>query len=476
MSDHTIVFTAGFCPGEPPPPAAERMPASPLLANSVPSSGYPALHTTLPVGAKAANLAQRPSPASRSTRRTRCSGTLSVAAEFLSFIREMSGHMFGMINQIQHQAQIQYDQNQNQTNQILAQAEMQRVSAEKREEAQRAEALKREEMLIQAKMNADQLNADREKCQIEANQKMRADTEAANQKREQALLKLKMDSDETTRKREHLFLENELKRQKLLLDANTALNQEKIKADTTKELASLEALERRELEFQQLQEREKERAIEAQQKLREIATLELKERVHLERELAKQQQQNIILQKQNEIDRLNAEADKKLFQQRFENAEKFAALQREKEFMKEKEIQTEKQMGTSPSTDVVSQSEMVVAESSDSDSPPSPSQPKRRVVRRIVDNTEHLVVVQELPTTDVMCTSSQHIGLSQVTGPCVCMATGKVPVVTQAPAYACPADLGYQTGRPRPKASYPHWGNPSCTSGPQPENKFGFAG
>jgi len=97
-------------------------------------------------------------------------------------------------------------------------------------------------------------------------------------------------------------------------------------------------------------------------------------------------------------------------------------------------------------------------------------------VRRIVDNTEHLVVVQELPTTDVMCTSSQHIGLSQVTGPCVCMATGKVPVVTQAPAYACPADLGYQTGRPRPKASYPHWGNPSCTSGPQPENKFGFAG
>jgi len=73
----------------------------------------------------------------------------------------------------------------------------------------------------------------------------------------------------------------------------------------------------------------------------------LKERVHLERELAKQQQQNIILQKQNEIDRLNAEADKKLFQQRFENAEKFAALQREKEFLKEKEIQTEKN-GDSP--------------------------------------------------------------------------------------------------------------------------------
>jgi len=231
----------------------------------------------------------------------------------------------------------------------------------------------------------------------------------------------------------------------MLLDANTALNQEKIKADTTTEMASLEALERRELEFQQLQEKEKERAIDAQQKLREIATLELKERVHLERELAKQQQQNIILQKQNEIDRLNAQADKKLFQHRFENAEKFAALQREKEFLKEKEIQTEKQMGTPPITDVVSQSEIVVAESSDSDSPPPPNQTRRRVVRRIVDNTEHLVVVQELPTTDVMCTSSQHIGVSQVTGPCVGMATGKVPVAAQAPAYASPADLCYQT-------------------------------
>jgi len=234
-------------------------------------------------------------------------------------------------------------------------------------------------------------------------------------------------------------LEKELKRQKMLLDANTALNQVKIKADTTKEMVSLEALERRELEFQQLQEKEKERAIDAQQKLREIATLEVKERVHLERELAKQQQQNIILQKQNEIDHLNAEADKKLFQQRFENAEKLAALQREKEFQKEK------QMGTAPSTDVVSQPEIVVAESSDSDSTPPPSQIRRRVVRRIIDNTEHLVVVQELPTTDVMCTSSQHIGVSQVTGPCVGMATSKVPVVTQAPAYASPADLGYQT-------------------------------
>jgi len=71
-------------------------------------------------------------------------------------------------------------------------------------------------------------------------------------------------------------------------------------------------------------------------------------------------------------------------------------------------------------------------------------------VRRIVDDTEHLVVMQELPTSEAMCTSSQHIGVSQVTGPCVGMATGKVPVTAQAPAYASPADIGHQTTMANP--------------------------
>jgi len=89
-----------------------------------------------------------------------------------------------------------------------------------------------------------------------------------------------------------------------------------------KEIASLEAFERRELEFQQLQEKEKERAMVAQQKLRELATQELQERVQLEKELATQQQQNVILQTQNETDRLQAKAKQKLFQRKLENAEK----------------------------------------------------------------------------------------------------------------------------------------------------------
>jgi len=86
-----------------------------------------------------------------------------------------------------------------------------------------------------------------------------------------------------------------------------------------REIASLEVFERRELEFQQAQEKERERAITAQQKLREIASQELQERIQLERELARQQQKNVLLQKQNEIEKLEAQADKMLFQQKFEN-------------------------------------------------------------------------------------------------------------------------------------------------------------
>ena len=59
--------------------------------------------------------------------------------------------------------------------------------------------------------------------------------------------------------------------------------------------------------------------------MRELAAKELKERVQLERELVKQQQQNVILQKQREVERLEAQVDKHLFQQAQESAAKPAA-------------------------------------------------------------------------------------------------------------------------------------------------------
>jgi len=90
-------------------------------------------------------------------------------------------------------------------------------------------ALTREQMLIQMKIATERASADREKAQLEVTQYM-----------------------------EQLLMEHELKRQKMLVDANTTLLREKLKMDVNREVANLEALERREAEFQQLQERERE--------------------------------------------------------------------------------------------------------------------------------------------------------------------------------------------------------------------------
>ena len=144
---------------------------------------------------------------------------------------------------------------------------------------------------------------------------MKADTE-------QVLRKEKADADEATRKREQLYMEHELKRQKVMVEANTTLQQERVKADVHREVAHMEALERRETEFRQQQGREREQARDAQLKLRELAVKELKERVHLERELVRQQQQNVILQKQREVDRLEAQVDRHLLQQAQNNLAK----------------------------------------------------------------------------------------------------------------------------------------------------------
>ena len=79
----------------------------------------------------------------------------------------------------------------------------------------RTEAIKRDEMSLAR----EQMMA-----------KMKADTEEASQRREQALRKEKADADEATRKREQLYMEHELKRQKVMVEANTTLQQERAKA------------------------------------------------------------------------------------------------------------------------------------------------------------------------------------------------------------------------------------------------------
>jgi len=150
-----------------------------------------------------------------------------------------------------------------------------------------------------------------------------------------------------------------------MVEANTTLQQERVKADVHREVAHMEALERREAEFRQQQEREREQARDAQLKLRELAAKELKERVHLERELVKQQQQNVILQKQREVDRLEAQVDRHLLQQAQDNLAKPVS--------KATLAPVREEMAT-PSPEIV--------ELTETDTPPS-SQNRSKLTRRV---------------------------------------------------------------------------------------------
>jgi len=156
-----------------------------------------------------------------------------MAAELLGFTKEISGHLMNAVGQMQTQAEAQ-----------RLDAQAQRAEARQREEALNAMALKRDEN---------------------------------NLAREQLLIQLKLNADQINAEREIMMAENDLKRQKMLVETNAALLEEKLQVDL-----------QRDIEFQQAQEKERNRAVAAQQQLRELAAQELQERVYLERELAKQ--------------------------------------------------------------------------------------------------------------------------------------------------------------------------------------------
>jgi len=250
------------------------------------------------------------------------------------------------------------------------------------------------------KIATEQASADCEKAQLKG-----------TRTKKQALRKDKAEADEATRKREQLFMEHELKRQKVLVDANTAFQQEKLKTDMNKEIANLEAVERREAEFQRLQKKKRERTRDAQLKLLELAAQDLEERVHLERELVKQQQQNLILQKQLEINRLEMQAGRNLFQQRQANSGRPAP--------KEKSATVREEAATPLPEATV--------ELTDSDTPP-PSRNRPKPARRPPVMTD--VGIQECPVsvTEPPALSAVSVGESAMRG----LATG-IPLPWSSP-------------------------------------------
>ena len=141
-----------------------------------------------------------------------------MAIELLGYTKKIHGHLLTAIGQMQ------------------TQAEAQRAEARQREEALRAETLKRDEN---------------------------------NLDREQLLVQLKLISDQADAEREKMMAENELKRQTLLVETNAALLKEKLQVDLQKDM-----------EVQRSPQKERDKAIAAQQKLRELAAQELQERCH----------------------------------------------------------------------------------------------------------------------------------------------------------------------------------------------------
>jgi len=242
-------------------------------------------------------------------------------------------------------------------------------------------------------------------------------------------------------------MEHDLKRQKMLVDGNTTLQQEKLKMDVNRDVANLEALERREVEFQQLQEKEKERAREAQLKLRELAAQELKERVHLERELVKQQQQNLLLQKQKEIERLEAQVDRNLLSQAQVSSGKQAT--RGKLAQVPEEVET-----SSPETATV--------ELTDSDSPLPPSHNRPRLAKRTpavasVGVQAYPASVSELvvpkvaaPVVSPALGTATGVPLPSSEGPLI-IPRGPEVVATPLPTANGQPGCGYSTCRPTGK-------------------------
>ena len=112
-------------------------------------------------------------------------------------------------------------------------------------------------------------------------------------------------------------------------------------------------------------------------------------RDRLERELVKQQQQNVILQKQREVERLEAQVDRHLLQQAQESTAKPAA-----------------KIKLAPVREEVEMHSPDVEELTEPDTPPS-SQNRLKLIRRTlpiavdVDVQTYRTVVSEPPTSNV---------------------------------------------------------------------------
>jgi len=169
---------------------------------------------------------------------------------------------------------------------ILKQEALERDKAQKheaseRDKAQKQETLEREKMLKQEAMELRQEAAMREEKAAIREERMRAEALA----REELRVRSQAQTDEQNLAREKLHNEIKARNKQFKLQANNELQHQKQDAVTKVQLAQMELLERRELEFQQDKMREK-----------DIMAKEIEAHLLLERQLAEEKCKTLRLE------------------------------------------------------------------------------------------------------------------------------------------------------------------------------------
>jgi len=252
----------------PPPP-------TPVIPTSQPVSMYSGVTTSIPLGYSASQMAAQRVHSSRQSqmsRRSRLSNTSATVMQgMMDFSTQMSNNITHLADGIRVDAANREDAMRHES---LAHEQCHQIQANERDRIQRDEALEREKLLKQEATEWRREAALRE-------ERVRADALA----REELRVRSQAEADEWNLAREKAQAEFKAKNIQFRIQANNELQHQKLDAEMKVQLAQMEMMERREIEFQQEKLREK-----------DITAKEMEVHLLLERQLAEEKRKTLRLE------------------------------------------------------------------------------------------------------------------------------------------------------------------------------------
>ena len=303
---------------------------------------------SLPLGADAA-LISPPRGSGSGSRRTLVSRRSSaVVAAVLDFTKNLSNSLLQLTNQLQTDAINREDKMIEREDKLLQDAVSREDKLLAEVQAQRQDAMARERDLIaSANTSEERIIAGT----VARENKLLATTQATEERlladaraREHSLAQMKVNSErlqaEFANKRESVYIETELKRQKLAVEKDVAIERDRNEAMVKKDLTVLQANERRNLESAREREtlRHEERG-EAEERLRQ--------RLRLESQLAEQKMKVALLEKQSEFEKREATLEKELLARDLESRSRLLLSQSQQTSPK-----TDEREGLTPLIDI----------------------------------------------------------------------------------------------------------------------------